>query len=71
MKSKVVVYLARHCGCEHTIDLERESYVSYVVGVTVSTPRMSQRKPYVPYVGDVGSPIPFQVAESFSFTQSV
>lgn len=65
INSKVMLYLAIHCGYEHIHTSKKEPHLLYIVGVR--TPTLSKRKPYVPYVMGVGSSILYQEAESFSY----
>ena len=65
----LLLYLAIHCGCEHTSISERKPYLPYSAGVW--TPQYyseSERKSHVPYTVDVEWPIPFQEAVSFLYT---
>ena len=45
--------------------LQKGNRTNYIVGVNASI--QSERKPYLLYIMDVGSPIPFEDAESFSY----
>ena len=59
VNNTVVLYLAVRQECEHTHASEREPYK---LGE-----HTHRKKTYMPQVMGVGSPIPFQEAESFSY----
>ena len=64
--NKVVLYLSKHHGFKPTHTSEGEPNTLYVRGV--STTILSERKCYMLLNVGVGSPVPFQEVESFSYT---